>query len=139
MQRIIKFSCTLSYIFLTLNSYASAIFGSSFAEEAILPPHEAFTISSPSLHTVKIKLAPGIYLYDDMTAVLTLDEKSIPEISRPQPKIHNDPYFGPRKIHRGIFIIKLENPPSAAILHYQGCADAGFCYPPMQTELSFSR
>lgn len=63
---------------------------------------------------------------------MTLGEAELP------PGIHHeDPYFGPQEIYRGSFEMRIPysaaGAPPARIkleLRYQGCADAGLCYPP---------
>ena len=139
MQSMIQFFGTLICITFAFNTQATGTFGSSFDALDIMPPEEAFVISQPALNMVQIAVSAGVYLYDDMTAILTLDDKVVRESARPRATMYDDPVFGPRPIHRGNIVITLQNPPKKAVLHYQGCADAGFCYPPMQTELLFSR
>lgn len=139
MQRIIQFFYTLICLLLSTNTQAAGIFGSTFENVDVVPPEKAFIVSQPGLNTVQIVISRGVYLYDDMTAVLTLDKKLVEESWRPQATMFDDPIFGMRPIHRGIFTLTLKNPPAEGILHFQGCADAGFCYPPIQTKLSFSR
>ena len=46
---------------------------------------------------------------------------------------HEDNYFGPQQIYPKAFVVRVPvtgGNPATIKLVYQGCADAGLCYPP---------
>lgn len=105
---------------------------------AVLSAAEAFNITRPEAARIQIDVAEGVYLYDERIRVEHSDGQPV-AVVRPVAMPIDDPVFGPTGIHRGRVELTLETTADTVILHYQGCADIGFCYPPMQTELSFSR
>ena len=79
------------------------------------------------------KIQKGYYLYKDKIRV-SHNGKYISNIKLPEGIPHQDPYFGEVDIYKDALQIrlpilenKLNNP---LVIHYQGCAAAGFCYPP---------
>ena len=139
MQRVI-----LSFLILTSVLTASIVraqgpFGSSFGGSDLLPVEQAFTVSHPKANVIEISIADGTYLYDERTIV---QERCRSHTSRPLrsvTEIYDDPLFGPTPIHRNKLRMVVTDAPVLMMLTFQGCADIGFCYPPQQTELSFSR
>lgn len=116
----------------------AGLLGSPTQTPTVLPVEEAIVVERPSKAEITLSMAPGVYLYDERTWVETADGTRL-ETKRPNGTPYDDPLFGLTPIHRGNILLTLSNPPERVVLHYQGCADIGFCYPPMQTELSFSR
>ena len=113
-------------------------FGSSFGAPDLLAPEQAFIVSQPQADVIEIAIADGIYLYDERTIVQN-DTGDILETTRSASEMYDDPLFGPTPIHKKRLRMTVSNAPKLMVLTYQGCADIGFCYPPQQTELSFSR
>ena len=99
---------------------------------------QAFTVSHPKADFIEISIADGTYLYDERTIVQN-DAGVILETSRSVTEMYDDPLFGPTPVHRNKLHMVVTDAPDLMILTFQGCADIGFCYPPQQTELSFSR
>jgi thiol:disulfide interchange protein DsbD len=87
---------------------------------------------------IEIIIADGTYLYDERTIVQS-DAGDILDTQRSESEMYDDPLLGPTPIHKQRLRITVSNAPDLIVLTYQGCADIGFCYPPQQTELSFSR
>lgn len=81
---------------------------------------------------------PGYYLYRKRLGL----ESATPQVKLgqadfPQGETHHDEYFGDQEIYRGTATIavpfEVTGPPPAKFtlkLKWQGCADAGLCYPP---------
>lgn len=104
-----------------------------------LTPDQAFQVSvktTPDQHQVitQWSVAPGYHLY---ASKLNFQfNPAIPfEITKPTP-LPNDYYEGQFNItlktlakQSGVYVLAL---------HYQGCASAGFCYPPMQKTVMVS-
>jgi len=80
------------------------------------------------------KIAPGYYLYRHRFAIQQIDDNSPIEAIIPKGKEKNDPYFGDVEVYYQQVTLELpiEATSEQGILKisYQGCADAGLCYPP---------
>lgn len=138
VQRVISsFIVTVSFL-ASACVQAQGSFGSSFGTPELLPPKQAFVVSQPEADVVVITIAEGTYLYDERTLVQN-DSGEILKTQRSESTMYNDPLFGPTAIHKKALRMKVSDAPRLMVLTYQGCADIGFCYPPQQTELSFSR
>ena len=138
MQRVI-----LGILVLTSGLTASIVqaqspFGSSFGWSNLLPAEQAFKVSHTKANVIEISIADGTYLYDERTIVQN-DSGVILKTLRSMTEIYDDPLFGPTPIHRNKLHMVVTDAPNLMVLTFQGCADIGFCYPPQQTELSFSR
>ena len=138
MQRVISSFIVAICVFGAPLVESQGSFGSSFGVPDILAPEEAFIVSQPQADVIEITIADGTYLYDDRTIVQN-DAGDILKTERTQSEMYDDPLFGPAPIHKKRLRMTVSNAPDLMVLTYQGCADIGFCYPPQQTELSFSR
>ncbi|OQW71917.1 MAG: thiol:disulfide interchange protein [Proteobacteria bacterium ST_bin11] len=121
---------------------------SLFAEE-LLPPEQAFqfTASLKDPHTVQAtwQIAEGYYLYKDKLS-LNLQgatQTQLTPLQLPEGAAYHDAEFGQVQIYRSQISIDvpLLRGSSAAetiklLAKFQGCADRGVCYPPMQAEVS---
>ncbi len=121
-------------------------------QEQFLPPEQVFILSAEvvNAHQLAItwNIADGYYLYRDkfkftlnetpgITSAITLGEASLPKGEE-----KHDENFGLMEVyHHEVTVLlplKRENMAATDITltaHYQGCAEAGFCYPPMKQEL----
>lgn len=118
---------------LTLASLASAQ-GLFDREGTFLPPEEAFqpTLSrdGDSL-TVDWQITPGYYLYRHRFAA-EADGRRL-SLTLPAGETIEDEYFGRSEVYRDTLHMTLEPGDAETLtLHWQGCADAGLCYPPQQ-------
>lgn len=119
-------------------------------QEDLLPPDQAFKFKAEAVSPDKLKatweIADGYYLYRDRfgfeteTSGLTLDK---PEFPTGESK--EDPNFGKIEVyHKSVEIeVPIERGQTAAKavelalnVKYQGCADAGLCYPPQRKSAS---
>lgn len=94
------------------------------------------------------EVAPGYYLYKSKFEFELLDEKknivaqglSEPSYS-PAPVLIHDEFFGDVFIYSEIVEIRFQlthpegSTPASVQVQYQGCAEAGLCYPPSQVVL----
>ena len=112
-----------------------------------LHPDAAFRLEAsarnPGLAVVRWSIEPGYYLYAERMEV-HLPEGSPPGTSiagldLPTGETQEDPYFGRVEVYRfeamaSVRLAHAGSPPSALALDvvYQGCADAGLCYPPIR-------
>jgi thiol:disulfide interchange protein len=112
------------------------------SEKDLLPVDEAFGLTAQARDRDRIevswKIAPGYYLYRHRTTVKPDAGFSAEALQMPAGKKHHDDFFGevetyrerltavlPGKAEDGIDTVTLE-------IRYQGCADAGVCYPPQK-------
>mgnify|MGYP000049250618 FL=1 len=138
VQRVISSFIVATCFFGSVLAEAQGSFGSSFGAPDLLPPEQAFVVSQPQADIIEITIAEGTYLYDERTIVQN-DAGDILETTRSASEMYDDPLLGPTPIHKKRLRMTVSNAPDVMVLTYQGCADIGFCYPPQQTELSFSR
>ncbi|MDO5091019.1 MAG: protein-disulfide reductase DsbD [Cardiobacteriaceae bacterium] len=108
----------------------------------VLPEEQAFPVHAVSENgqaLVHFAMPDGYYLYRDKFSA-TIDGRALNPLF-PQGELHSDEFFGEQMIYRGDINIPL--PLSAAdngksvVIRFQGCADAGVCYPPMIRALAF--
>jgi thioredoxin:protein disulfide reductase len=105
-----------------------------------LPPEQAFRLSASADGNSAAKLdwviAPGYYLYRDRIKISD-DSNQIAAPQFPEGQIKQDEYFGRQVVYHQELIasvpLRSSAPAARALtLHvtYQGCAEAGLCYPP---------
>ncbi|EAR22320.1 protein-disulfide reductase DsbD [Nitrococcus mobilis] len=121
----------------------AGLFGSD--EPVLLPVEQAFPISAelvaPDRLVARWDVQPGYYLYRDKLAFELADTgNSIRRAQTPAGEPKEDPYFGRLEVyHHPVEVtLQLEHAarrPFELVAHYQGCADAGLCYPPQTTRL----
>lgn len=110
-------------------------------ESGFLPVDEAFqpavTKVSEDRIIVTWTIAPGYYLYRHAFdfALIGAGDAGLGAPVLPDGETHTDEFFGEVETYRDRVAVTLPvagEAPSAARLrvHYQGCADAGLCYPP---------
>ncbi|MGN8158546.1 protein-disulfide reductase DsbD, partial [Salinisphaera sp. SWV1] len=117
------------------------------ADNSPLPAAQAFSpqLTQPGPHRLVVswRIADGYYLYRHALAFHLADggdaRLGTPQI--PPGNRHRDPYFGAVETYRHrlqVSIPVMGTPPGGArlVVKYQGCADAGLCYPPQQNTLA---
>lgn len=110
---------------------------SSQTATRFVPVTEAFPFSffqqGEQLH-LDWQVKPGYYLYRDKFAVTASNDTMLGEISIPEGTPYSDEFFGDVEIFTDpvtlTATIKQSTANSSVTVHYQGCAEAGFCYPP---------
>lgn len=118
------------------------------AAEDFLPPEQAFRFDARTVdaHQVEVvfTVEDGYYLYRDRYAFAAapVNVKLGPP-SIPRGLVKFDEAFGKRlETHRGRVVIHVPvestNAPFVLTVTSQGCADAGLCYPPMQSTATLS-
>ncbi|QNH02261.1 protein-disulfide reductase DsbD [Pseudomonas sediminis] len=79
--------------------------------------------------TLSWDIAPGYYLYQQRLKFTGLSDEQAPEL--PPGLAHEDEYFGASQIYRERLQLTLPAAARGRIeVQWQGCADAGLCYPP---------
>ena len=118
------------------------------SQQKFLPADEVFHVSASAAGPNAIRLAwtirDGYYLYRSRLKVGTADGVTLGALQLPQGQIKMDPYFGREEIYRhqltgvlpvGGNLAALRGDVSLRVT-YQGCADAGLCYPPITKTLA---
>jgi thiol:disulfide interchange protein DsbD len=112
----------------------------AIGEDEFLPPEQAFKYTATAEEgqvTIEWQATPGYYLYKKrMGLSAATPGVTVGESVYPKGETHHDEYFGEQEVFRGNF--KVTAPLSGAKagdtvalkLKWQGCADAGLCYPP---------
>lgn len=115
-------------------------------EADLLPVDRAFVLSTQAVDANRIDvrwtIAPGYYLYRHRTKVQILEAGvAAGALQLPKGEAHNDEFFGPTETYRTRLVATLPEVAGAAgktlrlKVQYQGCADAGVCYPPQTRTL----
>ncbi|MFA0923764.1 protein-disulfide reductase DsbD family protein [Xanthomonas fragariae] len=117
-------------------------------EADLLPVDQAFTPSATANSRESIalswKIAPGYYLYRHRISVKSGQGFTAGELALPEGESKHDEFFGQVQIYRkqlqATLAGKAEPSLQTAVLQvqYQGCADAGVCYPPQRREIRVS-
>jgi thiol:disulfide interchange protein DsbD len=131
----------------TSSSGASSALSNS--GDNFLSPSQAFQLSGAAAADGGLDLswiiAPGYYLYRDrihIAAAATGLTLAAPQF--PAGHVKDDPYFGKQVIYHQLLTVHVPvsstaGARSAAVrVTYQGCAEAGLCYPPITHTLSIS-
>lgn len=104
---------------------------------SFLPVNQAFQFNfSQKENKVLLQwdISPDYYLYQNKIKVIGSDNTQIADINYPQSILYQDEFFGEVGIYKKdltleVNLLKVEDN-SFLNVHYQGCAVAGFCYPP---------
>ncbi|UKE50547.1 protein-disulfide reductase DsbD [Xanthomonas translucens] len=115
-------------------------------EKDLLPVDQAFVLTAQAPERGRIelhwKIAEGYYLYRHRIAVRVLDGfKPNPTLQLPAGHKKTDPYFGEVETYRDALNAVqsgVADPATTSVqveVRYQGCADAGVCYPPQKLVL----
>ncbi|MGF0242686.1 protein-disulfide reductase DsbD [Rhodococcus sp. IEGM1300] len=102
-----------------------------------LPVGKAFIFTSERLETGETQLywqiADGYYLYQQRLKFDGLAPEHKPAL--PEGEAHSDEFFGEQQVYRQGLELKIPAGATGQIkVGFQGCADAGLCYPP-QTQV----
>ncbi|MEX2488891.1 MAG: protein-disulfide reductase DsbD domain-containing protein [Pseudomonadales bacterium] len=112
---------------------------SPIGKPEFLPVDEAFKLTaSRENNTIELRwqVSPGYYLYRHRLSFdATEAELGKPEISPGLDK--HDEYFGDVEVYYDELVVRLpiisaEDGAVELVVGYQGCADAGLCYPPQE-------
>lgn len=118
-------------------------------EDELLPAEQAFqffaSVKDPNTIRVNWVIAEGYYLYRDKIKLTLNNPASVElgEIIIPQGQPYHDEAFGQVQIfynELNFEVPLIRSSPSAQTINlqakYQGCADRGVCYPPMESKLT---
>ncbi|MGA7540925.1 MAG: protein-disulfide reductase DsbD [Steroidobacteraceae bacterium] len=105
--------------------------------------HVSGTAAGPNAVRLDWSIREGYYLYRSRLEVSAANGIKLGTLQLPRGQIKIDPYFGREEIYRNAVtgLLPLERSSSAGRdvalrVTYQGCADAGLCYPPVTKTVS---
>ncbi|MGI6408036.1 MAG: protein-disulfide reductase DsbD [Thiopseudomonas sp.] len=124
-------------VLLVLSLSVQAFFSN---QQDFLPVEEAFQLqlleSADGRAQLQWTITPGHYLYRHSISARDADGNRL-ELAIPEGIENEDEFFGVTQIYRSDMRIDLAaGQPRPASVTWQGCADAGLCYPPQTTEFS---
>lgn len=141
-QRITSLILVLAGLFLCLPAQAGLF--DAAPQSQFVPVNQAFSFDfNQQGHqlTLRWQVKPGYYLYRQQIS-LTASKATLAPLQLPQGQPHEDEFYGKSEIYPQDLTIPVtitEAGPAASItLRYQGCAAAGFCYPPETREIPLS-
>lgn len=121
--------------------------GAALAAPEFLPPEQAFRfgIRATDARTAEISfdIADGYYLYHDQFRFTAERDVRLGKTEIPGGKVKFDETFQKEvATHRGRLVMRLPVEEASAsfvvTVRSQGCADAGLCYPPMESRAALS-
>ena len=144
-QRILAHSLICALMMALLVSSASVSAQLLRSDNEFLPPDEAFGMSVTRNGTGFValwKIANDYYLYRDKIRIKSPRENIT--LHLPDGLQLKDEFFGETTVFRHFvevpFNVKATSPDEATVsITYQGCADAGLCYPPITKQVDLSR
>ncbi len=121
---------------------ADFAFGEFLPVEEVFFP-DLFVVDGNTVE-VGMRIVPGHYLYRDKVKVESLSANArVGQLNMPDGVVHNDEFFGEQVVYYNEMVSRAtiqRATPEAMTLDleftYQGCADAGLCYPPQTVILS---
>jgi thioredoxin:protein disulfide reductase len=111
-------------------------------DDDFLPAEQVFVLDATRAGgeaRLEWRIEKGYYLYRNRISVEAADPASIGALALPEGLAHNDEFFGPQQIYRESLVARLPLKSAGPVsfkLSYQGCADAGLCYPPQVREFT---
>lgn len=131
--------------FLSVFTYAETIVETTdeatIEKPSFLNPEDAFQFSytvNDGILNLNWKIAENYYLYQQRVNI-KFDGKKVELTTLPEGELKQDPYFGDVVVyhHQLNFDLPLESAKTIN-LSYQGCAEAGLCYPPQKVDINLS-
>ncbi len=144
IQRFITCLAALTLVFAVV-APAHSVQSNPFQQDnQFLSVDQAFDFDSEingNKVTVSWVVAPEYYLYQHRFKVVPENAlAAVPEL--PQGESHSDEFFGESIVYRDYvewsFTLNPEFSGNTITVQYQGCADAGLCYPPTEKQIKLS-
>lgn len=132
----------------TAAAVAALAGNSATTQPKFLPADQVFHVGATAAGAQAIRLdwwiRNGYYLYRSRLKISAGDGATLGALELPAGQIKMDPYFGREEIYRNSLSGTLPVPGGTAgkartlslQVTYQGCADAGLCYPPITKTLA---
>ena len=127
---------------------AASSSGTAEPQSKFLPADQVFHVGATAAGANAVRLdwwiPKGYYLYRSRLKVTAGDGAAVGALQLPTGQIKIDPYFGREEIYRNAVTGTVPLPGGTARqartlslqVTYQGCADAGLCYPPITKTLA---
>ena len=122
-------------------AFAADVWQKKHESPELLPAEDAFRLDGVSRdgHALRVSwtIAPGYYLYRQRLAFEPVDSGArLGAAELPKGAAMHDEHYGDVEIYRESLSARLpiaakDAPPLRLRVRYQGCADAGVCYPPV--------
>ncbi|HEY1036009.1 MAG TPA: protein-disulfide reductase DsbD domain-containing protein, partial [Pseudoxanthomonas sp.] len=135
----------LALLLLSLASLLVPVASAAITQDDLLPVDDAFvlTATAPARDRIEIrwKITDGYYLYRHRTGVDADAGFAAQPLQLPKGKAYRDEFFGDVETYLGELVATLPGRPAPGTdsvslkIKYQGCADAGICYPPQTRTL----
>ncbi len=135
-------------LLLPLAALVAPAASAAITQDDLLPVDDAFvlTASAPTRDRIEVrwKITEGYYLYRHRTGVDADPGFAAQPLQLPKGKAYRDEFFGDVETYRGELVATLPGRPAPGTdsvslkIKYQGCADAGICYPPQTRTLKVS-
>ncbi|AHG20671.1 thiol:disulfide interchange protein precursor [Chania multitudinisentens RB-25] len=134
-QRLIKLILLLCSLFFLPQTLQASLFGQS-GSNAFVPVDQAFAFDFKQQDrqlTLNWQIRPGYYLYRQQIKLIP-QQATLGKFELPAGLNHQDEFFGETAIFKqqltlNIPLLQADANASLSVT-YQGCAAAGFCYPP---------
>ncbi|MDO8719096.1 MAG: protein-disulfide reductase DsbD [Polaromonas sp.] len=113
------------------------------SSQEFLPADQAFrltvTQSGDGLLRLNWKISEGYYLYRQQIKIEGVPAGSVPPVTLPAGVLKTDEFFGETEVYRESLTVRVKAPDAQALtLTWQGCADAGLCYPPQTQQVKLA-
>lgn len=113
------------------------------AQNDFLPPEQAFRLSvtkaDDGLLRLNWKISEGYYLYRKQVKVEGDPAGSVQQVKLPAGTLKTDEFFGESEVYHNALEVLVRAPDAQALkLGWQGCADAGLCYPPQTLQVKLA-
>lgn len=113
------------------------------AQQDFLPVEQAFrlSVSQDGDGQVRLnwKISEGYYLYRKQVKVEGDPAGSVQQVTMPAGTIKNDEFFGASEVYHDQLVVRATAPAARALnVSWQGCADAGICYPPQSLRVTLT-
>lgn len=144
IQRFITCLAALTMVFAVVTPAHSVQSNPFQQDNQFLSVDQAFDFDSEvngNKVTVSWVVAPEYYLYQHRFKVIP-ENALAADPQLPQGESHSDEFFGESIVYRDYvewsFTLNPEFSGNTITVQYQGCADAGLCYPPTEKQLKLS-
>lgn len=113
------------------------------AQTGFLPPEQAFRLSVSELGDGQVRLRwdirDGYYLYRKNIKIAAEPAGSVPPPAMPAGKTIHDEFFGESEVYyQRLELLVRAGQARRLALSWQGCAEAGLCYPPQHRVVELS-
>ncbi len=126
-----------------------ALLDGGFSQPDFLPPEEAFRLTAEMIDgntlNAHFEVVDGYYLYRDKIAFATQGDARVGHYVLPDGKEKEDEFFGRSQVFTDSFSVPIDllrpAPQAGSIVlnaQYQGCAEAGICYPPSTQSITLA-